>query len=199
MSERQRQPRRPSRFRKPRSSALGPRHGDLVDALRALLDAHPDVDLGDLGAAVRLQLGRREVPRPGQRISELAHGSRFPTAAELDAIVQHCAGSGPAAPERFARLHTAAARERQVRRTGPPTAPSETMPPAVGSRVGDPRSWTRLGVHAPITLLVDGQDLSSKVAAGELPGYVLREVDKTDLRPALHVQPWATHRRCGWS
>ncbi len=177
----------PTRFKTPRSPRLGPRHGDLVDALRALLDRHADVDLGELGAAVRLQLGQREVARPGQRISELALGSRFPSAGELDAIVQRCAGNAPVLRERFARLHAAAARERQTRRTNPAAPAPSPLGAVAGSRVGDPRSWTRLGVHAPITLLSDGQDLSARAAAGELPGYVLREVDQTELRPALQA------------
>jgi hypothetical protein len=42
-------------------------------------------------------------------------------------------------------------------------------------------------VHAPITLLSDGQDLSDRAAAGELPAYVLRGVDETELRPALQA------------
>jgi hypothetical protein len=54
---------------------------------------YPDVGLDDLGAAVRLQLDQPDVARPGQRLSELAHGSRFPTATELDAILQRLVGS----------------------------------------------------------------------------------------------------------
>lgn len=42
-------------------------------------------------------------------------------------------------------------------------------------------------MHAPITLLSDGQDLSDLAAAGHLPGYVLRKTDEAELRPALQA------------
>jgi hypothetical protein len=152
-----------------------------------MLDGHLEVDLAELGAAVRLQLGQREVPRPEQRLFELAHGSRFPSAEELDAIVQHCLGSAPVPREHFAQLHAIATRERSIRRANPAPATPEAQAAVARSRVGDPRSWVRLGVHAPITLLSDGQDVSGRVAAGELPAYVLREADRLQLRPALQA------------
>ncbi|WP_219413785.1 hypothetical protein [Pseudonocardia nigra] len=40
-------------------------------------------------------------------------------------------------------------------------------------------------MHRPITHLSSGQDLSARVRAGELPAYVEREKDRTELRPAL--------------
>ncbi len=62
-----------------------------------------------------------------------------------------------------------------------------THPHVSKLRVGSTRNWVRLGVHAPITLLSEGVDLSDRAAAGELPGYVLRETDETELRPALRA------------
>lgn len=51
---------------------------------------------------------------PGKRFSELAHGSRLPTAEELNAIVQRLLASTHRPRERLARLHAGAARERQA-------------------------------------------------------------------------------------
>jgi hypothetical protein len=96
-----------------------------------------------------------------------------------------CAGEAPGRRERFARLHQAAADERNTRRATPAVPARPQSGGVVGPRVRDPRNWVRLGVHAPITLLSTGEDLSERARAGELPAYVLREVDRLQLRPVL--------------
>ena len=167
---------------------LGAAHAVLVDELRALIERHGQ-PLDGLGEAVRHRLGKKVPARPGQRISALADGSRFPSADELRAIVAVCTGSAPAQLERFAKLRAAAAAERETaRRAGILGSPSSAVRDAAadsGARVGAARDWVRLGVHQPITQLSDGTDMTDQVRAGRLPDYVLRTVDEQLLRPAL--------------
>ena len=183
-------------FRKPRRADLGPAHAVLVDQLRVLIERYGE-PLDVLGEAVRHRLGQPVPARAGQRISELGMGSRFPAGApgpgrpdELTAIVAVCTGDAPAQVGRFARLRATAVAEREATRRAalldaPPTA--ESLDTAGGAgRVGDGRDWVRLGVHEPITRLADGTDLTDRVKDGHLPAYVLREVDRLQLRPALH-------------
>ncbi|MGD9529970.1 MAG: hypothetical protein AB7V44_24680, partial [Pseudonocardia sp.] len=175
-------------FRKPRRQDLGPRHAALVDALRVLIE-RAGVTLDELGTAVRHRLGQAVPVRPGQRISALADGSRFPTSAELAAIVALCTGGAPAQVEQFRLLHSNAGKERRARRTAGARVVDGTAADGAGSvaRVGDARDWTRWGVHPPITQLADGTDLTTRVREGHLPTYVLREADRLQLRPVLRA------------
>jgi hypothetical protein len=51
--------------------------------------------------------------------------------------------------------------------------------------VSEFHNWSVLGVHRPITHLATGEDLTARVDAGELPTYVVRARDRSELRPAL--------------
>jgi hypothetical protein len=151
----------------------------LRDALRELVRSSRYRNLEQLGK----QLGS---PRSKQRLSEWLVGHRLPAEHELEQLRQACPGPRG---EGLAGLLAAARAEASAAAAVPaPGLAAQAVVAADAGRlplVGEYTRWFRLGVHRPITLLADGQDLSARVDAGELPGYVLREPDRALLRPAL--------------
>jgi hypothetical protein len=137
----------------------------LVAALRKLI--------GDSRFDTLDELSDHTAGRPGKRrLSELARGTgKFPEQHEVTALAESCDRGQQA---EVLRLLHAAAVERSALEAAPPPGVDDL---AVTGLVGRFRDWDALGVHRPITRLGSGNDLSGRVAAGELPTYVLRETD----------------------
>jgi hypothetical protein len=159
-----------------------PERRAFVHAFRQLLRHAPFSSLDALGARLPRKLDRR-------RMSDLATGNRLPDASDLAAIIAACRR-----PERELRklqgLLRRAEDEEYAKAAGriPHEFRLARHAVAAGERlptVEEFRDWDRLGVHRPITRLSSGQDLSERLLKGELPAYMEREKDRTELRPAL--------------
>src|SRR4051812_35907349 len=100
-------------FRQARIADLLPEHGQLVDALRALVERRPGIELKELGEGVRHALKQRQVARPEQRVSELLIGRKFPLRPEFDALVRLCSPDPPEL-EWLIRRYEAAVREKNA-------------------------------------------------------------------------------------
>ncbi|MBG0568662.1 hypothetical protein [Actinoplanes aureus] len=173
---------RTGRIRLPSQAAIPgrPAATALRDALRWLVRDSAFATLEELGSAMPRVMGRR-------RLSELLSGHQLPDTHDVDGLVSRCA------PKRRAEilgLLRAAHAEDSAARTRPEWDLSALVrqTSADGQRlplVKEITDWQRFGVHHPIAVLASGQDLSERTAAGVLPAYVLRERDRTQLRPAL--------------
>jgi hypothetical protein len=142
-----------------------PARAALVAALRKLISDSRFDTLGEISDHIASRPGKR-------RLSELACGTgKFPEQHEVTALAEACDRGQQAEVLRL--LHAAAA-ERSALQAAPPPGVGDL---AVTGLVGQFRDWDALGVHRPITRLGSGNDLSGRVAAGELPAYVLRETD----------------------
>jgi hypothetical protein len=157
-----------------------PERREFVQAFRQLLKHSRFGSLDELGEQLRPKQGR-------QRLSELTRA-----AATACRRAEGDRRSLPL-PTGVARAAAAAAsgRGRGVRRGGRahaarvPAGPPRRRGRRTASDRGGVPDWERLGVHRPIRHLSSGQDLTERVLAGELPTYVEREKDRTELRPAL--------------
>lgn len=162
----------------------GSAHRALVTAIRELLSRSEFDTLTELGTSLRPR-------RSAQRLSELARGTRLPDSNELRAVVQACSSSEW---PRLQRLLSDARAERSAASQVPPPRLGDRAVTGSGARlpiVAEFQDWEQLGVHRPIALLGTGEevvDMADRVAAGDLPSYVLREKDvepETGLRPVL--------------
>lgn len=169
----------------------GPARRELVIAIHTLLTESRFQTLDELGQTLRPRRSR-------QRLSELARGTRLPDHDELRALVGAC---DPLAWPRLQQLLSDARAERSADSAKP--APrlvdhAVTGPAAMLPIVREFTDWALLGVHRPITRLGTGGeavDLTDRVAAGDLPSYVLREKDLepvTGLRAVLAAMATGT-------